>query len=47
MQTWFKFSHLDLNYFSSSVYKLIIIGQIACPDFSSGESRMVHNHPPV
>ncbi len=32
---------------NSSVYNLIFIGQIACPDFSSGESRMVYNHPSV
>ena len=28
----------------SSVYNLFFYGQIACPDFSSGESLMVDNH---
>ncbi|SEG19910.1 hypothetical protein SAMN03080598_02863 [Algoriphagus boritolerans DSM 17298 = JCM 18970] len=31
----------------SSVYNLFFKGQIACPDFSSGESRMHYNHPSV
>jgi len=31
----------------SCVYNLFFKGHIACPDLSSGESRMVDNHPSV